>query len=82
MIDPDFDPYQDLINLHLEVEMLKSNQQVLLQGHNRMNHLVASQQKELLKQLKYIRQQQIEIAELYHTMAALKETELNKNSSC
>ena len=82
MLDPDFDPYQDLINLHLEVEMVKSNQQVLLQGHNRMNHLVMNQQKELLKQLKYIQQQQALIAELSHELAVLKDKELNKNSSC
>jgi hypothetical protein len=82
MLDPNFDPYQDLIDLHVEIEMLKTNQQTLLQGHNRMNHLVMNQQKELLKQLKYIQQQQALIAELSHELAVLKDKELNKNSSC
>jgi hypothetical protein len=82
MLDPNFDPYQDLIDLHIEVEMLKTNQQTLLQGHNRMNHLVMNQQKELLKQLKYIQQQQVLIAELSHELAVLKDKALNKNSSC
>lgn len=64
MLDPHFDPYQELIDLRIEFMVLTQNLQSLIEAHNRINHLVANQTREQVKQLKYIQQQQILIAKL------------------
>lgn len=72
MIDPNFDPYQQLIDIKIDLSMMNENFAALVDAHNRMNHLVAKQSMEQLKQLKYIQQQQALIAELTHEIDLLK----------
>lgn len=71
MIDPTFDPYQELIDLRIEFAVMTQNFQGLVDAHNRVNHLVANQTREQLKQLKFIQQQQQLIAELSHQVEQL-----------
>lgn len=71
MIDPNFDPYQELIDLRVECMVLSQNFHALIDAHNRINRLVANQTREQVKQLKYIQQQQQLIAELSHKVDGL-----------
>lgn len=72
MIDPNWDPYQQLIDIKIDLSVMNENFAALVDAHNRMNRLVANQTKEQLKQLKYIQQQQQLIAELTHEIDLLK----------
>jgi hypothetical protein len=56
LIDSNFDPYQELIDLRVELEILKANQKTLMNAHNRLNH-------RLERQLKWQQEQQEDLAE-------------------
>ena len=60
MIDPSFDPYEELIALRREVDSLKSNFHALIHRYNMINHEVHG-----LK--KYQQEQQQDLAELRHS---------------
>jgi hypothetical protein len=66
MIDSGFDPYQELIDLRVEVELLKANFQVLIHSHNKLNH-------ENNRLRKWSQEQQQELLELRHNIDVLKE---------
>jgi hypothetical protein len=66
MIDPGFDPYQELIDLRVEVELQKANFQVLIHSHNKLNH-------ENNRLRKWQQEQQAELLELRHLVDTLKE---------
>jgi regulator of replication initiation timing len=66
MIDPGFDPYQELIDLRVEVEMMKANFQVLIHNHNKISH-------ENNKLRKWTQEQQQELLELRHKVDVLTE---------
>ena len=66
MIDPGFDPYQELIDLRVEVEMMKANFQVLIHNHNKINH-------ENNKLRKWTQEHQAELLELRHKVDVLNE---------
>jgi regulator of replication initiation timing len=66
MLDPNWDPYQELIDLRVEVEMMKANFQVLIHSHNKLNH-------ENTRLRKWQQEQQAELLELRHHVDTLKE---------
>lgn len=66
MLDPNWDPYQELIDLRVEVEMMKANFQVLIHSHNKLNH-------ENTRLRKWQQEQQAELLELRHLVDTLKE---------
>jgi hypothetical protein len=66
MIDPGFDPYQELIDLRVEVELMKANFQVLIHSHNKINH-------ENNRLRKWTQEQQQELLELRHKIDVLNE---------
>lgn len=66
MIDTNWDPYQELIDLRVEVEIAKSNFQVLINSHNRINH-------ENARLRKWLTEQQQELFELRHRVDVLNE---------
>ena len=66
MIDPAFDPYQELIDLRVEVELQKANFQILIHSHNKLNH-------ENNRLRKWSQEQQQELLELRHKIDVLNE---------
>ena len=66
MIDPAFDPYQELIDLRVEIEMMKANFQVLLHSHNKINH-------ENNRLRKWLQESQHEYLQLRHDVDVLTE---------
>jgi|APGre2960657404_1045060.scaffolds.fasta_scaffold35707_5 predicted nuclease with TOPRIM domain len=66
MIDPGFDPYQELIDLRVELELIKANFQLLIHSHNKLNH-------ENNRLRKWQQEQQQELLELGHKLAVLNE---------
>ena len=66
MIDSGFDPYQELIDLRVEVELMKANFQVLIHSHNKINH-------ENTRLRKWTQEHQAELLELRHLVNVLKE---------
>jgi hypothetical protein len=66
MIDPAFDPLQELIDLRVEVELIKANFQVLIHNHNKINH-------ENNRLRKWTQEHQAELLELRHLVDVLKE---------
>jgi hypothetical protein len=66
MLDPNWDPYQELIDLRVEVELQKANFQVLIHSHNKLNH-------ENNRLRKWQQEQQQELLELRHCVDVLKE---------
>lgn len=66
MIDPNFDPYQELIDLRVEVEIAKSNFLTVIHSHNRLNH-------ENARLRKWLTEQQQELFELRHRVDVLTE---------
>ena len=68
MIDPGFDPYQELIDLRVEVELMKANFQVLIHSHNKINH-------ENNRLRKWSQEQQAELLELGHKVDVLRQNQ-------
>ena len=66
MIDPNWDPYQELIDLRVEVELIKANFQVLIHSHNKLNH-------ENTRLRKWLQEQQEELLKVTHNVDVLKE---------
>lgn len=66
MIDSNFDPYQELIDLRVEVELIKANFQVLIHSHNKLNH-------ENTRLRKWLQEQQEELLKVTHNVDVLKE---------
>jgi predicted nuclease with TOPRIM domain len=66
MIDPSFDPYQELIDLRVEVELQKANFQILIHQHNRINH-------ENNRLRKWLQEQQEELLRLRHNVDVINE---------
>ena len=66
MIDPGFDPYQELIDLRVEVELMKANFQILIHSHNKLNH-------ENTRLRKWLTEQQEELLKVTHNVDVLKE---------
>ncbi len=67
MIDPNFDPYQDLIDCRLEIENLKQNFLGLIHTHNQLNRRCHSLKIEIDQLRKYQQQLQAELAEILHS---------------
>jgi hypothetical protein len=67
LIDSNFDPYQELIDLRVELEILKANQKTLMNAHNRLNH-------RLERQLKWQQEQQEDLAELRYYVELFKDS--------
>lgn len=59
MIDSNFDPYQELIDLRVEIELQKANFQIVIHSHNKLNH-------ENNRLRKWLQEQQQELLELRH----------------
>jgi len=66
MIDPGFDPYQELIDLRVEVELMKANFQIVIHSHNKINH-------ENNRLRKWLQEYQQELVELRHKVDVLTE---------
>jgi regulator of replication initiation timing len=66
MFGSEFDPYQELIDLRVELEMIKANFQVLIHSHNKINY-------ENTRLRKWSQEQQAELLELRHNIDVLKE---------
>lgn len=66
MFDPNFDPMQDLIDLRVEIELMKANFQILIHSHNKLNH-------ENNRLRKWSQEQQQELLELRHKVDVLTE---------
>jgi hypothetical protein len=67
MIDPNFDPYQELIDCRTEVEVLKQNFLSLIHTHNQMNRRCHLLKIEIDQLRKYQQQLQAELAEIKHS---------------
>jgi uncharacterized protein YdcH (DUF465 family) len=66
MIDSGFDPYQELIDLRVELELLKANFQIVIHSHNKLNH-------EITRLRKWAQEQQQELLELRHKVDVISE---------
>ena len=66
MIDPNFDPMQELIDLRVEVELIKSNISTLINAHNAVN-------RENVKLRRWQTEMQQDILELRHKIDVIKE---------
>jgi hypothetical protein len=66
MFDNNFDPYQELIDLRVELELQKANFQIVIHSYNRINH-------ENVKLRKWLQEQQQELLELGHKVDVINE---------
>jgi hypothetical protein len=66
MFGSDWDPYQELVDLRVELELIKANLQVIIHSHNKLNH-------ENTRLRKWSQEQQQELLELRHHVDVLKE---------
>ena len=66
MFDPNFDPYQELIDLKVELELIKANFQILIHSHNKLNH-------ENNRLRKWMQEQQQDLLELRHKVDVINE---------
>jgi hypothetical protein len=66
MFDPNIDPLQDLIDLRVEVELIKANFQIMIHSHNKVNH-------ENNRLRRWSQEQQQELLELRHKIDVLNE---------
>jgi len=61
MIDPTFDPMQELIDLRVELELIKANISTLIQAHNAVN-------RENVKLRRWQTEMQQDLLELRHKL--------------
>lgn len=67
MLDPNFDPYQELIDCRIELEQLKQNFLGLVNTHNALNRRWHALKIETDQLRRYQQQLQSELAEIKHT---------------
>lgn len=67
MFDPNFDPMQELIDLKVEIELIKANFQIMIHSNNKLNH-------ENKRLHKWIQEQQQDLLELRHKIDVINNT--------
>ncbi len=72
MFDPNFDPYQELIDCRIEIEQLKINQMKMVNSHNRLQENFYKLHNEVTRLRTWQQGFQIEISELRHKVELLE----------